>query len=50
MTRMVALSNSTSFEDAAVMQCFELQEQLDDISFGGKKGRFPDALPKASCV
>jgi hypothetical protein len=50
MTRVVALSNSTSFEDAAVMQCFEFQEQLVDIPFGGKKVRLPDALCKASCM
>ena len=50
MTRVVDLSNSTSFEDAAVMQCFEFLKQLADISFDGKKVRLPDAPPKASCV
>jgi len=50
MTRVVDHSNSTSFEDAAVMRCFEFQEQLADVSFDGKKVRLTDALPKASCV
>jgi uncharacterized protein YbjT (DUF2867 family) len=111
MTRVVDLSNCTSFEDAAVMKFFEASthsllaqeaaagvrhdalsvvgaerlsesgyfrskiareklikgssilysivhatqfleflKQLADVSFDGKKGRFPDALPKASCV
>ena len=71
MTRVVDVSNSPSFEDAAVMKFFassttnllailysivhaaqfhEFLKQLADVSFDGKKGRFPDALPKASCV
>jgi len=50
MTRVVGHSNSTSFEDAAVMRCFEFQEQLADVSFDGKKVRLTDTLPKASCV
>ena len=31
-------------------QFLEFLKQLADVSFDGKKGRFPDALPKASCV
>ena len=50
MTRVVDLSNSTSFEDAAVMQCFEFLKQLAGTPFDGKQVRLPDALPKASCV
>ena len=50
MTKVVDLSNSTSFEDAAVMRCFEFQEQLADVSFDGKKVRLPGVLSKASCV
>ena len=112
MTRVVHLSNCTSFEDAAVMkffeasthnllaqeagagvrhhvalslvgterlpesgcfrskiareklikgssilypivhatQFFEFLKQLADVPFDGRKVRFPDALPKASCV
>jgi hypothetical protein len=50
MKRVIDHSNSTSFEDAAVMRCFEFQEQLADVSFDGRKVRFPDAPPKASCA
>jgi len=71
MPRVAHVSNSPSFEDAAVMKFFapstrnllailysivhatqflESLKQLADVSFDGKKGRFPDALPKASCV
>ena len=50
MTRVVDLSNSTSFEDAAVMQCFEFLKQVAGIPFDGEQVRLPDALPKASCV
>ena len=71
MTRVVDLSNSPSFEDAAVMkffasstrnllpilysivhatQFFEFLKQLADVSFDGRKVRFLDAPPKASCV
>jgi len=31
-------------------QFLEFLKQLAAVSFDGKKGRFPDALPKASCV
>ena len=50
MTRVVDLSNSTSIEDAAVMQCFEFLKQLAGIPFDAKQGRVPDAPPKASCA
>ena len=50
MTRVVDLSNSTSIEGAALMQCFEFLKQLADIPFDGKLVPLPDALPKASCV
>jgi hypothetical protein len=50
MTSIVDLSNPTSFVDAAVMQCFEFQKQLVGIPFDRKQVRFPDELPKASCV
>ena len=50
MTRVVDLSNSTSFEDAAVMRCFEFLKQLVNVSFDGRKVRLPDAPPKASCM
>jgi hypothetical protein len=50
MTRVVGVSNSPSFEDASLMQSFEIPEQPADVSFDSRKGRFPDALPKASCV
>jgi hypothetical protein len=50
MTRVVDPSNSTSFEDSAVMQFFAFLKQLADISFDGKKVRLTDALSKASCV
>jgi len=63
MTAVVDISNSASFEDAAVMKFFEAStrnllargaaagvKQLADVSFDGGKVRFPDAPPKASCV
>ena len=31
-------------------QFLEFLKLLADVSVDGKKGRFPDALPKASCV
>ena len=31
-------------------QFLEFLKQLADVSFDGKKGRFPDALSKASCM
>jgi hypothetical protein len=61
MPTAVAPSNSTSFEDAAVMKLVEpfivhatrlveFLKQFTDISFDRRKARLPDALLKASCV
>ncbi|HXJ15393.1 MAG TPA: hypothetical protein VNH19_24235 [Candidatus Limnocylindrales bacterium] len=50
MTRAVDLSNSASFEDVAVMQCFEFLKQPAGIPFDSNQVRFPDPLPKASCM
>lgn len=61
MPTVVDPSNSTSSEDAAVIKffepsivhttrLFEFLKQLAGISSDGRKVRFPDAQPKASCV
>jgi len=42
--------SSILFSIVHATQFFEFLKQLADVSFDGKKGRFPDALPKASCV
>ena len=63
MARVVGVSNSPSFEDAAVMKLYQpstrnvlAQEaatgvkQLAGIPFDGKKVRLSDTPSKASCV
>jgi hypothetical protein len=47
MISAVDLSNSTSFEVAAVMKFFEFLKQLAGTSFDDRTVRLPGALPKA---
>jgi uncharacterized protein YbjT (DUF2867 family) len=41
---------SILFSIVHATQFFEFLKQLADVPFDGRKVRFPDALPKASCV
>jgi len=48
--RKLIKGSSILYSIVHATQFLEFLKQLADVSFDGKKGRFPDALPKASCV